>query len=122
MEPKTSGAGSIDAHAHWAPEPYVREVEKLGHKAAGGPLSPLMFDLEKRMAWMDARNIATHVLTLSGAMPWQWATQDAANRLARIVNDAAIEAHEAYPDRFVAGIAMPMRDASAAMRELERVA
>jgi aminocarboxymuconate-semialdehyde decarboxylase len=122
MEGKTSRAGSIDAHAHWAPEAYVREVEKLGHKAAGGSLSPLMFDLEKRMAWMDERNIRMHVLTLSGAMPWQWASQDSANKLARIVNDAGIEAHKAFPDRFVAGVAMPMRDAAAAVKELDRVA
>jgi aminocarboxymuconate-semialdehyde decarboxylase len=117
-----SKAGSIDAHAPWAPEAYVREVERLGRKAAGGPLSPLMFDLEKRMAWMDERNIRMHVLTLSGAMPWQWASQDSANTLARIVNDAAIEAHKSFPDRFIAGVAMPMRDPSAAVKELDRVA
>jgi aminocarboxymuconate-semialdehyde decarboxylase len=81
-----------------------------------------MYDLEKRMAWMDERGVRMHVLTLSGSMPWQWASQDAANRLARTVNDAAIEAHKAYPARFVAGIAMPMRDANAALRELDRVA
>ena len=49
---------------------------------------------------MDERGVGMHVLTLSGAMPWQWASQDDANRLARIVNDAAIEAHKAFPDRF----------------------
>jgi len=74
------------------------------------------------LKWMDERGIGMHVLTLSGGMPWQWASQDAANRLARIVNDAAIEAHKAFPDRFVAGIAMPMRDPKEAMRELDRVA
>jgi aminocarboxymuconate-semialdehyde decarboxylase len=81
-----------------------------------------MFDLEKRLAWMDERGVRMHVLTLSGGMPWQWASQDAANRLARIVNDAAIEAHKAFPERFVAGVAMPMRDPAAALRELDRVA
>jgi aminocarboxymuconate-semialdehyde decarboxylase len=97
-------------------------VERLGRKAAGGPLSPLMFDLENRLKWMDERSVKMHVLTLSGSMPWQWASQDDANRLARVVNDAAIEAHKAFPDRFVAGVAMPMRDAAAAIRELDRVA
>ena len=115
-------AGSIDAHAHWAPEPYVRYLAELGRPAAGGPLSPLMFDLERRLAWMDERDIGMHVLTLSGAMPWQWASQDQANRIARLVNDAAIEAHKAHPDRFLAGVAMPMRDPKAALRELDRVA
>ncbi len=119
--PKTA-AGSIDAHAHWTPPAYVQEIERLGHKASGGPLSPLMYDLEKRIEWMDERGVKMHVLTLSGAMPWQWAAQDDANKLARIVNDAAVEAHNAFPDRFVAGIAMPMRDPKAALRELDRIA
>jgi aminocarboxymuconate-semialdehyde decarboxylase len=122
MNDKRRAAGSIDAHAHWAPQAYVREVEKLGRAAAGGPLSPLMYDLEQRMQWMDERGVRMHVLTLSGAMPWQWAMQEDASRLARIVNDAAIDAHKAFPDRFVAGIAMPMRSAAAAMKELDRVA
>ena len=120
--PNAQTIRSIDVHAHWAPEAYVREVERLGRKAAGGPLSPLMYDLENRLKWMDERGVKMHVLTLSGSMPWQWASQDDANRLARIVNDAAIEAHKAFPDRFVAGVAMPMRDAAAAIRELDRVA
>jgi hypothetical protein len=89
-------AGSIDAHAHWTPEGYVRAATELGGRVSGGPLSPLMFHLEKRVAWMDERGVQMHVLTLSGSMPWQWASQDAANRLARIVNNAAIEAHKAY--------------------------
>ena len=113
---------SIDAHAHWAPEGYVRLLAQLGHSAAGGPLSPLMTDLEQRIKWMDERSVQMHVLTLSGRMPWQWASQDAANRLARVVNDAAIEAHIAYPDRFITGVALPMRDPVAALRELDRVA
>ena len=115
-------AGSIDAHAHWTPPGYIKLVTELGRTVSGGPLNPLMFDLEKRVKWMDERGVRTHVLTLSGGMPWQWAPQDAANRLARIVNDAAVEAHKAFPERFVAGIAMPMRDPNAALRELERVA
>jgi aminocarboxymuconate-semialdehyde decarboxylase len=117
-----AGEGSIDAHAHWTPRGYVSAIEGLGRKASGGPLVEEMFDLEKRLAWMDQRGVKMHVLTLSGAMPWQWASQDAANKLARIVNDAAIEAHKSFPDRFVAGIAMPMRDPKDALKELDRVA
>jgi aminocarboxymuconate-semialdehyde decarboxylase len=117
-----ASAGSSDAHAHWTPPGYVSAIEALGRKASGGPLLPEMYDLEKRMAWMDERGVRMHVLTLSGAMPWQWASQDAANKLARIVNDAAIEAHNAFPDRFVAGVAMPMRDPKDALKELDRVA
>ena len=70
---KTEKARSIDAHAHWAPEGYVRLMAQLGHPAATGPLNPLMSDLEKRVKWMDERGVQMHVLTLSGSMPWQWA-------------------------------------------------
>jgi len=119
---ETHRADSIDAHAHWAPEAYARLVEKMGHTTGMTPMNPLMSNLEQRMKWMDSRGVRTHALTLSGRMPWQWATQEQAERLARAVNDAAIEAHKAYPTRFVAGVAMPMRDPVAAMRELDRVA
>jgi len=71
---------------------------------------PLDFDLDKRVTRMNEHGVQMHVLTLSGGMPWQWATPGQGLRLAQIVNDAAVEAHTAYPDRFVAGIAMPVRD------------
>src|SRR5207237_9321900 len=61
-------------------------------------------------------------MTLSCGMPWQWATAEQGVRLAQIVNDAAIEAHTAFPDRFVAGIAMPVKDPATALKELNRVA
>ena len=118
----TYRTGSIDAHAHWAPQAYVSYLAKLGRQAGSGAQSPLMSDLPARMKWMDERNVGMHVLTLSGGMPWQWAPQDAANKLARIVNDAAIEAHKTWPDRFVAGAALPIRDPAAALKELDRVA
>lgn len=117
-----NSAGSIDTHAHWAPEAYIEYAKQQGGAVSGGPISPLMYDLEARMKWMDSRGVKTHVLTLSGSMPWQWASQDAANKLARIVNDAAIEAHKTFPDRFVAGAALPIRDATAALKELDRIA
>ncbi len=114
---------SIDAHAHWTPPSYLKILAELGRKGnrSGAP-NPLMHDLPARMKWMDERGVQMHVLTLSGGMPWQWASQDQANRMARAVNDAAIEAHKAFPDRFVAGVAMPMRDPVAAVKELDRVA
>lgn len=62
--------GSIDAHAHWAPQAYIDYAAQQGGKVSGGPpssISPLMVDLEARMKWMDARGVKTHVLTLSAA-------------------------------------------------------
>ena len=114
--------GSIDAHAHWSPQPYMQYAEAQGGKVSGGVPSPLMYDLEARMKWMDSRNVKMHVLSLSGGMPWQWASLDAADKLAHIVNDAAVEAHQNFPDRFIAAAAIPMRDPKAALRELDRIA
>lgn len=114
--------GSIDAHAHWSPQPYIEYATEQGGKITSGAHHPLMYDLAARVKWMDSRNVKTHVLSLSGGMPWQWASLDAADKLARLVNDAAVEAHQAYPDRFVAAVAIPMRDPKAALREMDRMA
>ena len=121
---QTRSSGSIDAHAHWAPEPYIKAVTALGQapRTRGKAIEPKLYDLKQRMQWMDERNVQTHVLTLSGSMPWGWAKADEAIRLAQIVNDAGMEAHAAYPERFLIGAALPIRDPAAALTELNRVA
>jgi predicted TIM-barrel fold metal-dependent hydrolase len=112
---------SIDMHTHWAPEGYIKAQVEMGRPAPTNRF-PLDFDLDKRRKWMDEHGIQMHVLTLSGGAPWQWATPEQGAQLARIVNDAAIEAHTAFPDRFVAGIAIPVKDPVMALKELNRVA
>ena len=112
---------SIDMHTHWAPERYTQAQVEMGRPAPANPF-PLDFDLDKRVKWMNEHGVQMHVLTLSGGMPWQWATPEQGVRLAQIVNDAAVEAHTAHPDRFVAGIAMPVKDPQMALKELNRVA
>ncbi len=81
-----------------------------------------MVDLDKRLKWMDERNVQMHVLTLSGSMPWQWTNLEQSVQLARLVNDAGIQAHIAHPDRFLLGAAIPIRFPEAALSELNRVA
>ena len=119
--PKAIRPVSIDVHTHWAPEAYVKVQAELG-RPVNANRNPLDFDLDKRRTWMDEHGIAMHVLTLSGGAPWQWASAEAGARLAQVVNDAAIEAHTAFPDRFIGGIALPVRDAALALEELNRVA
>src|SRR5690349_23001167 len=108
-------AGSIDCHTHWTPDPYRKALAEVRGTARGGTPNPLDYDLEKRIAWMNDHGVQTHVLTLSGQMPWQWAPVDAGARLAQIVNDAAVEAHAKYPDRFLGGIEMDIRDPQGAL-------
>ena len=122
MKGFANGSGSIDVHVHWAPKPYAKALAELETRTTDLSLDPLMFDLDQRLKWMDEHRVQTHVLTLTGQMPWQRVSQDAAARFAQIVNDAAIEAHTAYPDRFLAGVAMPIRDPASALQELNRVA
>jgi predicted TIM-barrel fold metal-dependent hydrolase len=108
---------AIDLHAHWTPEPYAKAMADLGRPtfANGTVLNPLMYDLPRRLEWMEKLNIQTHVLTLSGNMPWWWASEADAVRLAQLVNDAALEAHAKYPDRFLVGVAVPIKHPDAAL-------
>jgi aminocarboxymuconate-semialdehyde decarboxylase len=114
-------SGSIDVHAHWVPEVYSRTLSEMGHPTTSIH-SPLEVDLEERIKWMDKRGIQMHVLSLDGGMPWQWVAPDQGVHLAQLVNDAAIEAHRAYPKRFIAAIEVPARDPQLALAEINRVA
>jgi aminocarboxymuconate-semialdehyde decarboxylase len=121
--PSKEGVGapiSIDVHSHWAPEAYLKAVAELGHPVKNP--YPLSFDLDKRRKWMDEHGVRMHILTLDGEAPWQWASGEVGMHLARIVNDAAIEAHTAFPDRFTAAIVAPIRDPMLTLKEINRVA
>ena len=119
-----SSAGCIDCHAHWHPRAYVDFLAQMGMQLRHDGVrtqSPLNVDLEERIKDMDARGVQMHVLTLLNP-PWEWAPPEIAARIAQVVNDAAIEAHTKYPDRFIAGVAMPVRNPALALKELNRVA
>ncbi|PYU24095.1 MAG: hypothetical protein DMG32_14950 [Acidobacteria bacterium] len=110
---------SIDVHTHWAPEPYVKALAELGRPQGGDPLN---FDLDRRRKWMDAHGVEMLVLTLNGGMPWQWVSPEVGAHVAQVVNDAGIEAHTAFPDRFIAAVELPWHDRPRALKELNRVA
>ena len=112
---------SIDVHTHWTPEPYRKALTALGH-AGDLDANPLNFDLDKRVRWMNEHGVQMHVLTLSGRMPWQWVEPSTGAELARMLNDAAMEAHRAFPDRFLGGVEVSIRDPKLALEELNRVA
>jgi len=116
-------AGSVDAHAHWVPQAYADALARLGHPTTSIH-TPMELDanLDQRLKWMDEHGIRMHVLTLDGGMPWQWASQADAARLAQIVNDAAVQAHMKYPDRFIAGLELPIKYPQLALEELNRMA
>jgi len=111
---------AIDMHAHWSPAPYNQALADLGQPLANP--YPLDYDLDKRRQWMDEHGDLMHCLTLSGAMPWQRVTPQQGARLAQVINDTGIQVHQKYPDRFVVGVELPVRDPELALKELNRVA
>jgi aminocarboxymuconate-semialdehyde decarboxylase len=110
---------AIDMHAHWTPESYNKALGDLG-QPVNNPF-PLNYDLNQRLQWMDEHGDLMHCLTLPNS-PWQRFTAQQSARLSQIVNDAGIEAHRKYPDRFVIAIELPVRDGALALKELNRVA
>jgi aminocarboxymuconate-semialdehyde decarboxylase len=130
----------VDVHAHFYPEAYLRLIEREGGPfAAGvswadpagpvieigarriGPLRRAFIDLDRRRREMDRQGVGVHALSLTLPMVY-WADGPFGLRLARAVNDALVEAHTAFPDRFVGLAMLPMHDPALALDELTRVA
>jgi aminocarboxymuconate-semialdehyde decarboxylase len=121
--PGKGGVGqpaAIDMHAHWSPEPYQKALAELGQPIANP--YPLDYDLDQRRKWMDDHGDLMHCLTLSGGMPWQRTSAQEGAHLAQVINDSGIQVHLKYPDRFVIGVELPIRDPELALKELNRVA
>lgn len=121
--PGKAGVGkpaAIDMHSHWSPVVYNEALADLGQPLANP--YPLDYDLDKRRQWMDNHGDLMHCLTLSGAMPWQRTSAQQGAHLAQVINDAGIQVHQKYPERFIIGIELPIRDAELALKELNRVA
>src|ERR1700687_6238428 len=72
-ETDMSHSGSIDIHAHWMPEIYAKALNEL-RPGIASTANPLEHDLQKRSQWMDHHGVRMVTLTLSGGMPWQWAS------------------------------------------------
>jgi len=118
--PKDNRPVSIDMHTHWLPPTYTNALVEVGKPVAN--INPLESDIDQRIKWMDEHGVQMHLLALSGDAVWQLVTPEQGARLAQIVNDAALEAHARYPDRFVAAIEIPIPDAGLCMKELDRMA
>ena len=129
---------TIDIHAHFYPESYLKLIEAEGAEFgvscsyddpdgpvidANGvktpPLSRRYFDLEDRVAAMDEMGVGVHCLSLTQPMLY-WASPDLSERLAVAYNDACAEVHEAYPERFLGLAILPMQKPELALKELER--
>ena len=131
---------TIDIHAHFYPEAYLRLIEQEGAEfgvscSFDDPAGPVIdvngtktpplernyYDIESRVASMDDKGVDIHCLSLTLPMV-HWASSDLALRLSQVYNDSCAVAHEAYPDRYVGLAMLPMLAPDLALAELERAA
>jgi len=135
--PKKNGVRTIDIHAHYFAQPYLDLFNTEGRRfnaefhtteqgfffktptQTSGPLAMKFIDLKQRLADMDAQGVTVHALSLTGPMAY-WADAEFSQKLAQTWNDAAVAAHQAYPDRFVVLAMLPMLDPDRAIDELNR--
>jgi aminocarboxymuconate-semialdehyde decarboxylase len=132
------GQPSIDIHAHFFPEGYLKLIEAEGAPdgvscsfaadgiptidggtKGGSPIERRFFDIDVRVEAMDKQNIDIHALSLTTPMVY-WASDDLSLRLSQAYNDGCVIAHEKYPDRFVGLAILPMLAPKLALQELER--
>jgi aminocarboxymuconate-semialdehyde decarboxylase len=128
---------TIDIHAHFVPEEYLRLIETEGQsygvslrpgpngpfivmgQVAIGPITARYHDFSLRLKVMDAQGVAVHALSLMPPMVY-WADGSLGLRLAKLVNDAMAGAARLHPDRFVSLATLPLQDPEAAIAEAER--
>ena len=129
---------TIDIHAHWYPEEWLKLFEKDGPKeGARLERTPKGFairtehitntfdnefvSLDLRLQGMRRQGVDLQALSLTTPMVY-WASTGLGAALAQCYNDAASAAHLRRPDKF-AGLAMlPMQAPDLALKELERCA
>src|SRR5258706_14123322 len=129
---------TIDIHAHWYPQEWIRFSEKDGAKE-GASLERRdgkyhlkaksitnAFDerfvvVSERVKEMDKRGIDIHALSLTTPMVY-WASPAFGLALSQAFNDAASAAHQKHPDRLLGLAMLPMQSPKDALKELERAA
>lgn len=115
----------IDLHHHWIPEPHVTNIEeyvRAGERIKRVELSDgqearrvmreglrlitledSMYDMDERVARMDAAGIDAAVVTAAG-----WSNFCDTREMCREYNDLLAAAIEEYPERFVGAAEVPV--------------
>src|SRR5262245_66634271 len=128
---------TIDIHAHWYPEQWLRVFEKDGAKEGASLERGKKYQLkakhitnafderfvvvDERIREMDKRKVDVHALSLTTPMVY-WASPAFGLALSQAFNDAASAAHKKHPERFYGLAMLPMQDPKLALKELERAA
>jgi aminocarboxymuconate-semialdehyde decarboxylase len=129
---------TIDIHAHWYPEEWLKLFEKDGpREGATLERTPKGFtirteritnafdeefvSLDLRLQGMRRQTVDLQALSLTTPMV-NWASPGLGLALAQSFNDAASAAHLRHPDRFVGLATLPMQAPELALKELDRCA
>lgn len=131
---------SIDIHAHTVPQGFIdeiaREVPKVEPKVVkrdrewwfeypdgriSGPVPQGMFDVEARLADMDATGVDIQALSVPPPHFNYRLEDEEAAVAASLHNDAMIAMAREFPDRFVVLGHLPMQSEEHALAELERL-
>jgi aminocarboxymuconate-semialdehyde decarboxylase len=86
----------------------------------GPPLLPALFDDRLILAEMDRRRLAAAAISPPPQLFAYWTPPEMGERIARAVNDGLADMACAHPDRFLPLASLPLQDAAAAVRELDR--
>jgi len=129
---------TIDIHAHWYPEEWLKLFEKDGPKE-GASLERTAkgytirteritnaFDeefvgLEQRLKGMQRQRVDLQAMSLTAPMVY-WASSGLGLALSQAYNDAASAAHQKHPDKLLGLAMLPMQAPELALKELERCA
>jgi aminocarboxymuconate-semialdehyde decarboxylase len=129
----------IDTHAHYFPKPYLELLatdrgKKFGfgyHPQPGGsflietpggmrgPQPGKYYNLELRLADMDAQGVKMQGLSLTAPMVY-FADGEYSLDLCKAYNDATSASAQQYPDRLYGYMTLPMLDTDRALKELAR--
>jgi aminocarboxymuconate-semialdehyde decarboxylase len=129
---------TIDIHAHWYPEEWLKLFEKDGPKEGAklertpkgytirteritNSFDEEFVSLDLRLAGMQRQRVDLQALSLTAPMV-NWASPGFGLALAQAYNDAASAAHRKHPQQLVGLAILPMQSPDAAVRELERCA
>lgn len=130
-----------DVHMHWYPREFVDLMIKegpahgavMGYDKKGNPvvesvpgctqkstMRKTMTNFDDIIRDMDNRKVHTYALSMTNPLVY-WADPGFGLELCMAHNDACVEAHRKYPDRFYGTIVLPMQDVKLAAKELERM-
>ena len=114
----------LDVFNHFMPKPYLDRLGELipGHPVLGAfPRIKTLWDVEARLALLDAFDGLQQVLSLANPPIELIAPPDRTPQIARMANDALADICDKHRDRFPAFIAsLPMNNVEATLAEIDR--